>query len=146
VKAFMSVMLAGVLLGGAGFVETVEAGDHGRRGWKDRRAHDRYDDTYDRGDRYDRHGRHDRYFYDRDVVIIREYYRPHYRPLPPGLAKKYYRSGWLPPGWARRVRLIPRYIERDLVVLPRGYRRGIIDGHAVVFDSRGFIIDVAVLF
>jgi hypothetical protein len=31
-------------------------------------------------------------------------------------------------------------------VLPRGYHRGIIDGHAVVYNQRGLIIDVAVLF
>ena len=38
------------------------------------------------------------------------------------------------------------YVERELVVVPHGYRRGIIDGHAVVYNDRGFILDVAVLF
>ena len=37
-----------------------------------------------------------------DVRIVREYYEPRYRALPPGLAKKYARTGHLPPGWARR--------------------------------------------
>jgi hypothetical protein len=41
---------------------------------------------------------------------------------------------------------MPVYVERELVRVPRGYRRGIIDGHAVIYNDRGFILDVAVLF
>jgi Ni/Co efflux regulator RcnB len=135
VKSLMCVVLAGVLLGGAAFVAPAEAGDHGRKECKrDRRARDRHD-------RHDR-----RYFRDRDVVVIRDHYRPYYRPLPHGLRHRYVRSGYLPPGWHRRIRPVPVYVERDLVILPRGYHRGIIDGHAVVYNSRGLIIDVAVLF
>lgn len=138
------MVLTGVVLGGAMFVEPAEAGDrdHGRKGWK-RDRHDRDDDRH-RDRRYVRHD--GRYFGGRDVYVIREYYRPYYRPLPRGLHHHYYRRGYLPRGWARRMRPIPVYVERDLVVLPRGYRRGVIDGHAVVYDGRGFIIDVAVLF
>jgi hypothetical protein len=150
----MTVMLAGVLLGATALASPAEAGDDGQRG---RGRYDRRDRDRDRGwvrdrdwDR-DRDWRRDdrrerRYFRDRDVVVIREYYRPYHRPLPPGLAKKYYRHGHLPPGWGRRVRPIPVHIDRHLHVLPRGYRRGIIDGHVVVFNSRGLIVDLAVLF
>jgi hypothetical protein len=112
------------------------------------RERDRYErERYDRRDRSDRHVRYDRrYFHDREVHVIREYYRPYYRPLPRGLRHRYYRTGYLPPGWAKRIRRVPVYVERELVVLPHGYHRGIIDGHAVVYNSSGLIIDIAVLF
>lgn len=146
-KALMTVMLTGVLLGATALANPVEAGDDQRGRGRDR--YDRRDRDRDRGDRdWDRDDRRHarRYVRDRDVVVVREYYRPHYRPLPPGLAKKYYRHGYLPRGWAKRVRPVPVYIERDLYRLPRGYRRGVIDGHLVVFNHRGMIIDLAVLF
>ena len=44
------------------------------------------------------------------------------------------------------MRPVPVYVERELVVVPHGYHRGLIDGHAVVYNDRGFILDVAVLF
>jgi hypothetical protein len=82
-----------------------------------------------------------------NVRVIREYYAPRYRQLPPGLQKKYARTGQLPPGWQQRMEPLPVKIERELPHLPDGYRRGVIDGHAVVYNSRaGTIIDVAVLF
>jgi hypothetical protein len=136
-KSLICVMLAGVMLGGA-TIGVSEAEADGRKGGKHRysRGHDRDDD---------RHGRRDRYFSDREVILVREYYTPRYRHEGRG-HYKYYRSGYLPRGWHRRMRAYPVYVEREVVVLPRGYRRGIIDGHAVVYNSRGLIIDVAVLF
>jgi hypothetical protein len=139
----MTVMLAGVLLAGVAFPNRVEAGDRDRdrKEWKHGRGHDRD------GDRRDaRFGRRDRYFVEREVHVIREYYRPYHRPLRPALRHHYYRTGYLPRGWAKRMRRVPVHIERDLVVLPHGYHRGIIDGHAVVYNARGLIVDVAVLF
>jgi hypothetical protein len=41
---------------------------------------------------------------------------------------------------------LPVVIEREMVVLPAGYRRGVFDGHMVICNSSGMIIDVAVLF
>lgn len=82
-----------------------------------------------------------------DAQIIREYYAPRYRNLPPGLQKKLARTGQLPPGWQKRFEPFPVAIERQLVALPVGYRRGVVDGHAVIFDNRTHVIlDVAVLF
>lgn len=60
-------------------------------------------------------------FWPRDVRIIRECYEPRYRALPPGLAKKYYRTGRLPPGWQKKME-------------PRGY----IDG--TVYSPRTHVI------
>ena len=79
------------------------------------------------------------------VRVLREYYAPRYRQLPPGLQKKYARTGQLPPGWEKKMEPLPVAIERDLPRLPDGYRRGVIDGHAVITRG-GTIIDVAVLF
>jgi Ni/Co efflux regulator RcnB len=141
VKSLMTIVLTGVLLGVFAVPSHAEAGDRDRKEWKHRRGHDR-----DRDRRDARFVRRDRYFVERDVYVIREYYRPHYRPLPPGLRHRYHRTGYLPRGWAKRMRRVPVYLERELVVLPHGYHRGIIDGHAVVYNSRGLIIDVAVLF
>jgi hypothetical protein len=81
------------------------------------------------------------------VRVIRAHYGPRFRQLPPGLQKKYARTGELPPGWQKKMEPFPVAIERDLPPLPAGYGRGIIDGHAVIFSSRtGVIVDVAVLF
>ena len=86
-------------------------------------------------------------FTSRDVGIIRQHYAPRYRSLPPGLQKKYARTGQLPPGWQKRMEPFPVIVERELVVLPSGYRRGVLDGHAVIYNPRTqVIIDVAVLF
>lgn len=44
------------------------------------------------------------------------------------------------------MRPVPVYIERQMIRVPAGYRRGVIDGRVVVYDRRGFILDVAMLF
>jgi hypothetical protein len=86
-------------------------------------------------------------FSSHDARVIREYYAPRYQNLPPGLQKKMARGGSLPPGWQKKIRPLPVVVERELVVLPTGYRRGVIDGHAVIYKSGSpTIIDVAVLF
>lgn len=86
-------------------------------------------------------------FSTQEARIIREYYAPRYRNLPPGLQKKLARTGQLPPGWQKKFEAFPEAVERQLVALPRGYRRGVVDGHAVILDDRTHVIlDVAVLF
>src|SRR5688572_21970902 len=49
----------------------------------------------------------------RDVEIIRRHYAPRYRNLPPGLQKKYARTGQLPPGWQKKLEPFPASLERD---------------------------------
>jgi hypothetical protein len=82
----------------------------------------------------------------RDLEVVRSHYGPKHRGLPPGLAKKYARTGQLPPGWQKKMERFPASLERSLPPLPAGYHRGIIDAHAVIYNSRGVIVDVAVLF
>src|SRR5262245_15808537 len=82
-----------------------------------------------------------------DVVILREHYGPRYNNLPPGLQRKVARGGQLPPGWQKKFEPFPVGIERRLTPLPPGYRRGVIDAHAVIYDVRtNMIIDLAALF
>jgi hypothetical protein len=81
-----------------------------------------------------------------DVEVIRCHYVPKYRDLPPGLRKKYQRTGKLPPGWQKKMEPFPASLERECTPLPAGYRRGVVDAHAVIYNSRGTIVDVAVLF
>ena len=82
----------------------------------------------------------------RDIEIVRRHYAPKYRNLPPGLQKKYARTGQLPPGWQKKMEPFPVALERECAPLPPGYHRGVFDAHAVIYNSRGVIIDVAVLF
>ena len=87
------------------------------------------------------------YFQPQDVRIIREYYEPRYRSLPPGLAKKFYRTGHLPPGWERKMEPLPVAVERRLVGLPPDYRRAYIDGSIIVYSPRTQVVmDVVALF
>jgi hypothetical protein len=81
-----------------------------------------------------------------DIQLVRQHYAPQYRNLPPGLQKKLARGGSLPPGWQKKMEPFPPTLERGLRPLPAGYSRGVFDGHAVIYDTRGMIVDVAVLF
>ena len=138
VKRLLTVILAGVVLGGV-FATAAEAGD--RRGTH-RRNDARYYRDHDRDDYKRYRGR--TYYRGRDIVVIRDHYRPHYRPSP--RPYRYYRGGYLPAGWRTRVVPVPVYVEREFVAVPYGYHRGFIDGHAVVYNSRGFILDIAAVF
>ena len=80
------------------------------------------------------------YLQPHDVRIVREYYEPRNRSLPPGIAKKYARTGQLPPGWERKVQPLPVEVERRLVVLPPDYRRGYVDGSVVVYSPRTHVV------
>jgi hypothetical protein len=113
--------------------------DEGKHWNKHRNGHDDDDRDFD-------HGAANCYFQPHDVRIIREYYEPRYRSLPPGLAKKYARTGHLPPGWQRKMEPLPVAVERELVVLPPDYRRGYIDGSVVVYSPRTQVmIDIVTL-
>lgn len=135
---------AAVLLVGAAVSDASPKRDHRR---SDAWAH-----ADDRREDYDDHRRDASWnvpiaFSNGDRRIVREYYEPRYRRLPPGLQKKYNRTGHLPPGWQRKIQPLPSAVERRLMVLPREYRRGIIDDRAVIYAPRtGSIIDSAMLF
>ncbi len=78
------------------------------------------------------------YFRPADVVVINRYYTA--QPLPPGLQKKLARNGTLPPGWQKRYRPFPAYVESQLPPICNTCSRGYYDDYAVVFDKRTAII------
>jgi hypothetical protein len=88
------------------------------------------------------------FFGDRDVQVLGAHYAPRApRSLPPGLAKKYARTGKLPPGWQKKMQPVPVVVERQLRPLPRGVRRGVVDGMVIVYNPRtGVMIDVVAVF
>jgi len=127
---------------------TAHADDHGNG-----KGHS---DDHDNGhgnkhDKDDHHGNdeHGEYHYDNggyrnnqsyylrgsDYVVLRQHYAGP-RDLPPGLRKKYYRTGTLPPGWEKRFQPMPVVVVEQLPPIPVYYQRGYIDGYAVVYDRR----------
>ena len=87
------------------------------------------------------------YFEPRDLRVISKYYASLYASLPRVPESKFRRNGQLPPGWEARMQLIPVEVETQLIPVPVGYRRGIIDGFAVVYNLQSaVIIDVTPLF
>ncbi len=87
-------------------------------------------------------------FSDRDRAIIRDYYRGHYRGLPPGLAKQ----GKIPPGHAFRMQrhqgvppgvtweTLPADVERRLSRLPDGYVRIVIGTEVAILHTRTRVV------
>src|SRR5262252_4392787 len=88
----------------------------------------------------DQSGGHDsRDFRREDYGAVQRYYTGP-RDLPPGLRKKYYRTGKLPPGWEKKIRPFPPELVRVLPPAPPNCERGYIDGVAVVYDRKTRII------
>jgi hypothetical protein len=91
-----------------------------------------------------------------DTVVLRDYamgFRGNLPPglakrggdLPPGLEKQLVRKGHLPPGIEKKIVSFPPEIERRLSSLEPGYQRGLVAGHAVIFNSSTrLILDVFV--
>jgi hypothetical protein len=91
------------------------------------------------------HGRSARYFRSSDRQVILSYYGGT-QNLPPGLARKWRRTGSMPPGWERRFRPLPVVVVRQLppVCATCGY--GVIDNCAVVYDRKTrVVLDVMAL-
>ncbi len=80
-----------------------------------------------------------RYFRPEDYGAVRRYYNGP-RDLPPGLRKKYYRTGTLPPGWQKKMRPFPPELVRALPPPPPNCGVGYIDGVAVVYNRTTRVI------
>src|SRR5262249_47349237 len=93
-----------------------------------------YQNDNDQGGDRDSH-----HFRREDYVVIQRYYDGP-RDLPPGLRKKYYRTGKLPPGWEKKIRPFPVELVRVLPPPPPNCERGFIEGVAVVYDRKTRII------
>lgn len=79
------------------------------------------------------------YFRQQDYGPVANYYQGP-RNLPPGLAKKYYRTGTLPPGWEKKLRPFPPMLVQQLPPPPPNCAMGYIDGQAVVYDRTTRVI------
>jgi len=83
--------------------------------------------------------RSSRYFRQEDYGPITHYYNGP-RNLPPGLQKKYERTGALPPGWQKKMRPFPPELVRRMPPAPPDCEFGYIDGVAVVYNRKTRII------
>ncbi len=60
--------------------------------------------------------------------------------LPPGLEKHLRKRGSLPPGLQKKVQPLPPTLERQLRVLPTGYRRVVVGGNVVLMNQKTALI------
>ena len=79
------------------------------------------------------------YFRPQDNAYWNQYYNGP-RNLPPGLRKKYYRNGTLPPGWQNQWQPLPQQAYSQLPPPPAGYQAGYYNGYAVVVNPRTRVI------
>lgn len=140
-RRLLGLALTAVMLGGPVWTAAVAAQGRGKKHAKGGHA------AAGHQDRADANVSVHVVFASGDVAILRNHYAPRYRNLPPGLQKKVARGRPLPPGWQKKFEPFPVAVERRLSPLPGGYRRGVIDGQAVIYNPRtSVILDVAVLF
>ena len=60
--------------------------------------------------------------------------------LPPGLEKQLRERGTLPPGLQKKIQPLPMALERQLTVLPTGYRRVVIGNFVILMNERTSLI------
>jgi hypothetical protein len=60
--------------------------------------------------------------------------------LPPGLEKQLRQRGTLPPGLQKRAQPLPIELERQLTLLPTGYRRVVIGGNVILMNEKTAVI------
>jgi hypothetical protein len=126
----------------------LAAGDPAVRHWHDVDENGTYWQLRDDEDDQDAAARGEGCLFEpNDLRVLTHHYGRRARALPPGLEKKLYRTGQLPPGWERKIKPLPLGTEMRLAPLPHDYRRGYIDGYAIVYDpATQMIVDIAVVF
>ena len=92
-------------------------------------------------------------FSTQEITLIQGWFRTNRSGLPPGLAKRetlppglekqLRQKGTLPPGLQKKVQPLPIELERQLTVLPTGYRRVVIAGNVILMNpTTGLIYDI----
>lgn len=92
-------------------------------------------------------------FTTKEITIIQGWFRTNRGNLPPGLAKRetlppglekqLRQKGTLPPGLQKKIQPFPIELERQLSVLPTGYRRVVIAGNVILMEpTTGLIYDI----
>ncbi len=88
-------------------------------------------------------------FAEQERIIIRNYYQEgkglppglaKRDRLPPGLEKQLRKRGTLPPGLQKKVQPLPIALERQLHVLPTGYRRVVVGGNVIIMNEKTALI------
>ena len=125
-----SILPAAALSHAVPFFDPDHDGDGKHKGRDD------HDDHDDGGSRHEEG--HVRYFRPEDRVMLGRYYPV--QSLPPGLRKKYARTGTLPPGWQNRVQPLPQALVERLPPPPPNCDRGYVDGYAVVYNRMTRVI------
>lgn len=113
--------------------------DHDDERDKHGRGRGHSDDDHGNNGRGNGNGNQGKHFREEDAGYLRKYYSGP-ADLPPGLRKKYYRSGRLPSGWEKRFRPFPPELVQRLPPPPQYCERGYVDGYAVVYDRRTRVI------
>lgn len=131
-------------LGPAAFADRDHDDDHGNG---HAYGHDKHDRDDDRGYGHDKAER--RYYHEHDREL-HDWYRAHYRHLPPGLAKRdelppglerqLVVRGTLPPGLRVQMHPCPVEVEHILPPPPVGYMHTVIGGHVVLVNRRNFFV------
>src|SRR3954449_4173724 len=130
-RLFLAVIVPAAALSHAAAFLNPDHGGHGRE-----RGRDHHDDD-DAGGQ-GRPKTRIRYFRPEDRVLLGRNYPV--RSLPPGLRKKYARTGTLPPGWQKRVQPLPYAVLETLPPPPPNCDRGYVDSYAVVYDRTTRVI------
>ncbi len=129
VRLLYRLMLSGLLLSGAVWAKHWH---EDQDDWKWHWQHGLEDENGGH-----RHGK-GCYFEPHDLHLIAAYYAQLHATSSVE-EKKIHRNDQLPHGWETRMDLLPAALEHMLVPVPPGYRRGIIDGSAVVYNLQSGI-------
>lgn len=89
-------------------------------------------------------------FTTKEVTLVKTWFRDNRSGLPPGLAKRetlppglekqLRQKGTLPPGLQKKIQPLPVALERQLRVLPTGYRRVVIAGNVILMNEKTALI------
>ncbi len=138
------VLLLAVMLAAFGSGNAFSKDKHGNNGQGKNKVEDR------------RGGDRDQAFSDNERALLGRWYQEG-RGLPPGLAKRdrlppglekhLIKGGTLPPGLQKKIQPLPIAVERQLRVLPPGYRRGYVGGNIVIMNNKtSLVLDIMHLF
>lgn len=125
-----TILCTGVVRSAFGFFDHDHE-DHGKREGSERARAHRDEDSRHVEEKV-------QYFRPEDRILLSRYYPV--QTLPPGLRKKYARTGTLPPGWQKRLHPLPVAVVQRLPPLPPNCDRGYVDGYAVVYNRTTRVI------
>lgn len=92
----------------------------------------------------------ERVFTREEITLVKNYFYDNRDGLPPGLAKReklppglerqLRQNGTLPPGLQKKVQPLPPELDRQMRVLPTGYRRVVIAGNVILLNQKTAVI------